>query len=207
MDAYTAVPLPSNEPVLGYAPGSAERAELVSQLESMSADGPVEILGTYGPTRRPGSGGGRYQITMPSDHSHVLGHVQQSSAADVTLSIGAALEAGREWRASLRRTRSRVPESRRPHRWTLAGQDQRCDDARPGEDRATGGDRRGVRTDRLPSVQRCVRVTDHVQPAEQPLRAVEPDGLQATRRVRVCNHAVQLHRDRRQPSDLGGSDG
>lgn len=99
MDAYTAVPLPSNEPVLGYAPGSAERAELVSQLESMSADGPVEILGTYGPTRRPGSGGGRYQITMPSDHSHVLGHVQQSSAADVTLSIGAALEAGREWAA------------------------------------------------------------------------------------------------------------
>ena len=119
--------------------------------------------------RRPGSGGGRYQITMPSDHSHVLGHVQQSSAADVTLSIGAALEAGREWAALPFDERAAVflraadliagPWRARINAATMLGQGKTVQQAEI--------DAACELIDS--SVQRCVRVTDHVQPAEQPL--------------------------------------
>ncbi len=99
MDGLTTVPTPINEPVLGYAPGSAERQELEEQLASMAASDPVEIMGTYGSERRPGSGEGRYPILMPSDHSHVLGHVQQTSRADAAGAIEAGLKVAHEWAA------------------------------------------------------------------------------------------------------------
>ena len=39
MDAVTRVPAPRNEPVLTYAPGSAERAELQARLQELAAAG------------------------------------------------------------------------------------------------------------------------------------------------------------------------
>jgi len=38
IDSHAEVPLPKNEPVLSYAPGSAERAELKQALESMAGE-------------------------------------------------------------------------------------------------------------------------------------------------------------------------
>ena len=43
MDASTVVPLPVNEPVRSYAPGSPERAGIQARLKELSAT-PVELI-------------------------------------------------------------------------------------------------------------------------------------------------------------------
>ncbi len=97
MDAITRVPLAVNEPVKGYAPGSAERAELEKKLAELYAGGPVEITGTFGTERRPGRGADTLDVTMPSEHSHVLGVVQQASHDDTQAAIDGALQAAPAW--------------------------------------------------------------------------------------------------------------
>ena len=72
------MPRPVNEPPRTYAPGSPERTELEGRLAAMSAQAPVQIDGLFGDERRPGSGADRLEVTMPSDHAHVLGGVQQA---------------------------------------------------------------------------------------------------------------------------------
>lgn len=93
----TTVPLPKNEPNLTYAPGTPERAELEVRLAELGNQAPVELCGTFGHEKRPGTGKDRLEVTMPSDHRHVLGVVQQASHEDTEKSIEAALEAGAEW--------------------------------------------------------------------------------------------------------------
>jgi len=64
------VPPPSNEPNLGYLPGSPERAALKDRLKSIAAeriDIPVVIGGREIRTGRT------QQTVMPHDHQHVLG--------------------------------------------------------------------------------------------------------------------------------------
>ncbi|WP_235750625.1 L-glutamate gamma-semialdehyde dehydrogenase [Nigerium massiliense] len=95
----TNVPLPANEPNKTYAPGAPERADLEQKLDELVSQSPVEIHGTFGDERRPGTGADRLDVTMPSDHAHVLGVVQQASAADTQQAIAGALEAGRSWAA------------------------------------------------------------------------------------------------------------
>ncbi|MDN5570960.1 MAG: hypothetical protein L0G22_06865 [Propionibacteriaceae bacterium] len=56
MDAVTRVPHPVNEPVLTYAPGSAERAALEVRLAELAAAPPVALDAWIGGERRPGSG-------------------------------------------------------------------------------------------------------------------------------------------------------
>ncbi len=99
MDALTNVPRPVNEPVRTYAPGSPERAELEAALARFVAAEPVEILGTFGAERRPGTGADRFAVTMPSDRHHVLAHVRQASHEDTRAAIDGALAAGPEWAA------------------------------------------------------------------------------------------------------------
>lgn len=98
MDAVTSVPLPVNEPVLGYAPGSPERQALVAQLSAYTAADPVALTGSF-ETRRPGSGP-EVQVTMPSDHRHVLGVIRQATAADAEKAIAAALAVAPAWAAT-----------------------------------------------------------------------------------------------------------
>ncbi len=99
MDAITAVPTPVNELVKGYAPGSPERAELELRLAQLAGAEPVEITGWFGGDRRPGTGKSRFAVTMPSDHRHVLGYVQQASHADTTEAIDAAMAVAPAWAA------------------------------------------------------------------------------------------------------------
>ena len=42
-DAATVVPVPANEPVRGYAPGSGERASLEARLKELGSAEPVEL--------------------------------------------------------------------------------------------------------------------------------------------------------------------
>ncbi|HEX8906334.1 MAG TPA: aldehyde dehydrogenase family protein, partial [Longimicrobiaceae bacterium] len=96
MNSIPQVPLPRNEPVLGYAPGSPERAELKAGLKVMAAEQieiPLIIGGKEVRTGRTDT-----QV-MPHDHGHVLATYHQAGQAEVRQAVKAALEAQREWAA------------------------------------------------------------------------------------------------------------
>jgi 1-pyrroline-5-carboxylate dehydrogenase len=90
------VPVPVNEAVLGYAPGSKERAGIESALERMAGEDPIELTATINGVGKPASGEA-FDVTMPSDHSHVLGRAAHATQADATEAIDAALAAAPGW--------------------------------------------------------------------------------------------------------------
>ena len=96
MDAVADVPVPVNEAVLGYAPGSKERAGIEAALERIASEDPIELTATIDGVSKPASGES-FDVTMPSDHSHVLGHAANATRADATDAIDAALAAAPGW--------------------------------------------------------------------------------------------------------------
>ena len=97
MDAVTHPPLPANEPVLEYAPGSPERAALVDALASFT--GPLELGAVIdGVEREPA--GGAFRVVAPFDHSRVLGTCAQAVQTDAKAAIESALAAAADWRAT-----------------------------------------------------------------------------------------------------------
>jgi 1-pyrroline-5-carboxylate dehydrogenase len=96
VNAVADVPVPVNETVLGYAPGSKERAGITSALERMANEDPIELTATIDGVSKPASGDS-FDVTMPSDHSHILGHSANATRADATEAIDAALAAAPEW--------------------------------------------------------------------------------------------------------------
>ena len=91
MDAVTQVPAPRNEPVLTYAPGTPERAELQLRLTELAA-APVELTATIGgEQRRPG--GPAFDVVAPHRHAQVLGTSAHSTTADATAAVRCAKEA------------------------------------------------------------------------------------------------------------------
>jgi 1-pyrroline-5-carboxylate dehydrogenase len=97
MDALTQVPVPVNEPVHGYAPGSAERARLETKLKEL-ADNPRDLPMTIGGEKRMG-GGERVDVVQPHDHKAVLGTFGGATQQDAQDAIDAALAAAPAWRA------------------------------------------------------------------------------------------------------------
>ncbi|WP_461010400.1 aldehyde dehydrogenase family protein, partial [Streptomyces capparidis] len=97
MDAVSVVPVPVNEPVRSYAPGSAERARLEARLKELAAS-PRELPMTIGGVKRMG-GGERVPVVQPHRHRSVLGTYGNATDADVTDAVQAALAAGPRWRA------------------------------------------------------------------------------------------------------------
>jgi 1-pyrroline-5-carboxylate dehydrogenase len=98
MDAVTQIPVPRNEPVLQYRPGSAERAALTSKLAEFAAADPIEIGCVIGGRRRMGSGR-RGQVVQPHRHSHVLGEYGNAGEQDALDAIAAAKAAAPSWQA------------------------------------------------------------------------------------------------------------
>lgn len=97
MDAITFPPAPVNEPVLSYAPGSAERAELATQIEALEAvTTPLEAC--IGGAWRAG-GGAPLDVVQPHDHRHVLGTLHHATTADASAAVQAAADAAPGWRA------------------------------------------------------------------------------------------------------------
>lgn len=87
-------PLPANEPVLSYAPGSPERAELkrvLAELESEQADIPMYIGGEEIRT------GNLKDIRPPHDIHTLLGHYHYAGAKNIEAAINAALSAKEDW--------------------------------------------------------------------------------------------------------------
>jgi 1-pyrroline-5-carboxylate dehydrogenase len=97
MDAVTRVPVPYNEPVRQYQPGSADRAVLESKLKDLAGQH-TELTMTIG--GRPVMGSGeRVSVVEPHNFRHVLGEFGNATDADVTAAIAAAGAAARGWRA------------------------------------------------------------------------------------------------------------
>ncbi|GAB2849021.1 L-glutamate gamma-semialdehyde dehydrogenase [Actinocorallia aurea] len=97
MDAVTHVPVPQNEPVRSYAPGSPERSALESQIKELGSAS-LELTMTIGGKRRPGGGRG-IDVVEPHNHAHVLGRMNNATAADAAAAIEAARAAAPAWRA------------------------------------------------------------------------------------------------------------
>jgi len=96
MNSIPQVPLPRNEPVLGYAPGSPERAELKAALKVMASE-EIEIPLIIG-GREVRTGDTDTQV-MPHDHGHVLARYHKAGVDEVRQAVAASLEAQREWAA------------------------------------------------------------------------------------------------------------
>ena len=96
MDAVTHPPVPVNEPVLDYAPGSPERAALVAALAAVTE--PVELGAVIGGVQRRPSGK-PFDVVAPFDHQRVLATSANSTQADAADAISAALDAAPGWRA------------------------------------------------------------------------------------------------------------
>jgi 1-pyrroline-5-carboxylate dehydrogenase len=98
VDAVTTTPIPRNEPVLNYAPGSAERAELEATLKQLTSAEPVDLTCTIGGEQRLG-GGAPIDVVQPHNHRAVLGTLRGATGADTEAAIAAATEAAPAWRA------------------------------------------------------------------------------------------------------------
>jgi 1-pyrroline-5-carboxylate dehydrogenase len=88
------MPMPVNEPVRGYAPGSPERAELKARLTSMAGERveiPIVIGGEEIRT------GNLAHSSMPHAHDHVLADWHKAAPEHVDRAIAAARAAHTEW--------------------------------------------------------------------------------------------------------------
>ena len=95
MDAVTHPPLPINETVLDYAPGSAERERLTAALKDFTS--PLELGAVIGgTTRRPA--GEAFDVLAPFDHARVLATSANSTQRDASDAVTAALDAAPAWR-------------------------------------------------------------------------------------------------------------
>jgi 1-pyrroline-5-carboxylate dehydrogenase len=93
-NAVIQTPVPINEPVLNYAPGSPEKIALKAALEEMASrqvDIPIVIGGKEIRTGNLG------KIVMPHDHQHVLGTYHKAGPKEVQLAIDSAVAAQAEW--------------------------------------------------------------------------------------------------------------
>ncbi|UOT06312.1 L-glutamate gamma-semialdehyde dehydrogenase [Rhodococcus opacus] len=97
MDAITQVPVPTNEPVHTYAPGSPERSRVQSALTDIATN-PVDIPHVIGGKHRHGNGE-RVDVVQPHRHAAVLGTLRSATHDDASAAVEAATAAAPHWRA------------------------------------------------------------------------------------------------------------
>ena len=91
---YFNYPLPVNEPVLNYAPGSAEKKrlkEVLAELKSTEIDVPMYIGNKEVRTNK------KHAMRPPHEHKHVLGYFHEGEEKHVQQAIDAALAAKESW--------------------------------------------------------------------------------------------------------------
>ncbi|TXH41936.1 MAG: L-glutamate gamma-semialdehyde dehydrogenase [Actinobacteria bacterium] len=98
MDAVTTPPAPVNEPVLNYAPGSRERADIERRLRLMGEQGPIDLPCVIDGEDRM-AGGEPIDVVQPHAHAKVLGVTANAVAADAEAAVAAARAAAPMWRA------------------------------------------------------------------------------------------------------------
>ena len=97
MDAVTRTPVPANEPVRQYQPGSHERAVLESKIKELAGQR-TELTMTIGGTQQMAAGD-PIEVVQPHNRHHVLGQLGNASSVDVAAAIYAAKQAAPAWRA------------------------------------------------------------------------------------------------------------
>ena len=97
LDATTVVPLPVNETVRQYVPGSPERTSLAAKVRELAAS-PIDLPMTIAGEHRLGSGD-PIDVVQPHRHAGVLGTTREAGAADVQAAVDAALAAAPSWRS------------------------------------------------------------------------------------------------------------
>src|SRR4051794_15110462 len=88
LDAVTVPPVPVNEPVRSYPPGSPERASLEARLKELAADR-IDLPMTIGGEQRMGSGA-RVDVVQPHNRHAVLGTLGDATTDDVRAAVTAA---------------------------------------------------------------------------------------------------------------------
>ena len=151
--------------------------------------------------RRKRSGGGaEIHVVQPHDHHHVLGTLKGATQRDAQAAIKAAADAAPGWRAMSFDDRAAIflkaadllagPWRQRLNAATMLGQSKTAYQAE---------------IDAACELIDFWRFNVHFARqilAEQPIatpRRLEPDRPPPARGLRLRDHAVQLHRDRRQP--------
>ena len=91
---YFNYPMPVNEPVLSYAPGSAEKKrlkEVLAELKNKEADVPMYIGGKEIRTNK------KVAMHPPHEIAHTLGYFHAGEEKHVQIAIEAALAAKESW--------------------------------------------------------------------------------------------------------------
>jgi len=89
------VPLPVNEPVKGYAPGSAERASLSAMYKKMYNQEPIDVPMYIGSELIRTDE--KLPLTSPQEHAKVLGYLNRGTKDHVIQAIDTALAARERW--------------------------------------------------------------------------------------------------------------
>ena len=90
------MPIPINEPILNYSPGSKEKKELkkvLNDFKSKEVDIPMYINGKEIRTDN------KIRISPPHNHNHTLGCYNHGDASHVHSAIKAAMSAKKSWNA------------------------------------------------------------------------------------------------------------
>jgi 1-pyrroline-5-carboxylate dehydrogenase len=94
MNGTSNIPLPVNDPIRSYAPGTPERAALKAELKRLSGT-VTEITSIVdGKAVRTGK---TVKVVSPHNHRHVLGEAHQADARALNAAVSAARRAHREW--------------------------------------------------------------------------------------------------------------
>ena len=97
MDAVSRTPVPVNEPVRHYQPGSHERAVLESKIKELAGQQAELTMTIAGRHQMPA--GEKIDVVQPHNKAHVLGQLGNATDVDVAAAIYAAKQAAPGWRA------------------------------------------------------------------------------------------------------------
>lgn len=90
------VPVPKNEPILSYGPGSAEKKAVkdeLNELKNKQIEIPIIIGGKEVKTNYLA------ECRCPHEHNHLLGTYHKAGEKEVAIAVDAALEARAKWAA------------------------------------------------------------------------------------------------------------
>lgn len=94
MNAVVRIPLPSNEPVCSFAPGTPEKAALKARLKKMLSERieiPLIIGGQEVKT------GDLADCRCPHDHNHILAQYHKAGPEEIEMAVKEAKKAWKEW--------------------------------------------------------------------------------------------------------------
>jgi 1-pyrroline-5-carboxylate dehydrogenase len=96
LDATTTVPVPVNEPIRLYAPGSPERTSLEARVKELAGE-TIDLTSTIDGISSMATGD-RIEVVQPHRHSAVLGVTAEAGAGEWQAAVDAALKAAPAWR-------------------------------------------------------------------------------------------------------------